>query len=538
MAFRINNTVIEPSAVIGVAGTPIWSADSIVEYPLPSLSIVPQDQEVLQFNATLGEWEYVPSGMSVEAELLQNMTIGDPAVLTGDGTTLQVTTVVSSDVKSVGAYTAIADTLVTRGCFLYIDDDTYVFVSSDDSGTYDVYATVVTPSASNVLTTTNTKYSPPTPTLSADQNGVVCADVVDASNGKFVMSWSENGISLRGVALGTVSGTVITFNDRVDQPWVANINEGGLMVIGVSTDRCIITGNSNACYGCSTSGDTITFGAAATFATSPTNNNPGWAGCKVGTNKFARMVNTGSGVTMQIGTLDTGTLAVTLGASVVIDATGTSGSCGCVHISDDRILIAYHRTTTSIYVRVVTVSGTVPTAQPFYEITTVSVLLELGLSAYVTGSVIYATVMNEDPGDPTDIISLDVDATTNVITLSSDGTTSTSSTEDPPKYGTNSAIWAVPTVTGRPGLFSNMGSGYIGFEPSSLVDLRTEVRGAIAATGTAGETKPVQVSGIASGYSSLSVGSPYYILSDGSLTTTFNLFPLGIAISSTEIMLD
>ncbi len=74
MAFRIINTTVEPSAVIGVAETPIWSADRIVEYPLPSSAVIPQNQETLEFNAALGMWEYVTGGAAASGAFVNSGT--------------------------------------------------------------------------------------------------------------------------------------------------------------------------------------------------------------------------------------------------------------------------------------------------------------------------------------------------------------------------------------------------------------------------------------------------------------------------------
>jgi hypothetical protein len=217
---------------------------------------------------------------------------------------------------------------------------------------------------------------------------------------------------------------------------------------------------------------------------------------------------------------------VTYGAAVQFNGTAIAYT-SCAKLSATKVLITFQDSSGSTYgeCRIANISGTVITLGTNYAFTSVATL---HINAYAQSHKYVNICYNDNDNNKGESVLATIDSE-DVVTFS-----------DPVEFKNGSTAW----ISHVPVLSRKVFIGYIDSSSDGEgIIMNLENRdlciGAIAEDGTTANSRNVILKGgnIYYNFSALEIGERYYIDTDGSLTTTENDYPIGIAVSTTSILM-
>lgn len=480
--------------------------------------------------------ELLPAGAGAKsADFVASGTLasGQTVALKSDGTVAVVSATGGTLPESVGAPAVFESATSHYNTAAYDSTNNKVVVAYMDQGNSS-YGTAVVGTVSG----TSISFGTPVVFEAASVNSI--STTFDSSNGKIVISYRDVGSSSAGTAIvGTVSGTSISFGTAVVFNSTNSTNNSA--VFDSSSNKVVISWSdvSNGFYGTSkvgtVSGTSISFGTAVVFrsafvlpyyqsSTFDSSSNKVVIAYRYLSNPSEAVVGTVSGTSISFGT----PVAVVAGVqSTDMSATFDSNS--------NKVVITYALSTGAGQAVVGTVSGTsisfgsavnyAAASTTFtnrsvasFDSNSNKVVITYASSGSTTGEVIVGTVSGTSIsfGTPVvfeaaavDYVGSTFDSTNNkvVIVYEDDGNSS---------YGTG-----VVFQTAGPGPNN---TDFIGITDQAIANTAT---GSVVVQG-----------GVNSKVTSLTIGSDYYVQSNGTLSTTVTAVPAGRALTTSSILLE
>jgi hypothetical protein len=355
----------------------------------------------------------------------------------------------------------------------------------------------------------------------------------DSSNDKVVIAYRNNGNSNYGTAIvGTVSGTSISFGTPV--VFLSALTQYTQAVYDSSNNKVVLAYYGTSGYGQSVvgtvSGTSISFGATATFLSAAVVNLGSTFDSNL--NKVVVLFNQGSSyAAATVGTVS-GT-SISYGTPVTYQSGQVWSSSATFDSTNNKVVIAYTNNSNSYYGTAVvgTVSGTTisfGTAVVFASVTSYS--SELGFDSNANKVNIAYTQLSATTGK---LIVGTVSGTSISFGSSVDTPTSGGTTIENLVIfdsGSNKMVVSFRDVASSSGtsfVFQNVSSNNTDFVGITDEAISSAASGSVIVQG-----------GVNGKVTGLSIGTDYYVQTDGTLNTTVTTAPAGRALSTTSILLE
>jgi hypothetical protein len=470
------------------------------------------------------------SGKTIEAVATANITSKAPVILNSAGTVTPVGTTPQS--SSIGALTTYSGTTASRTSTTYVSNNKFCVIYQHGGGSS-------YPNA-RIGTITGTSVSWGAATVIVSTTSTTFASCYDPVNDKVVAALDLNtfGSDNGQTYVGTVSGTGISFGTKVQ--FASGTVYPYSMVYDTASGNCVIAyvgvGSTLDAIVGAVSGTTITFGTAVQ---STTGNK--MIGCyNSSLNNIAiAYFNPGSSNRGELRVATVTGTAISFGTAVVFSSDGTYPGGIAYDSVQNKVLITYqNRGASDIGTGIVgTPSGTTMT---FGATATFDTLGDYG-SALFKGQAYSPLgaqhiVGYSDAGDS-------AKGKYTIATIS--GTTPTFAT---PVQFDGAAVNHVTVAIDESGPYALMAfqeSGGVG--RSIVYKMAADITNltatnfvgiADAAISSAATGTVVVQGGTATGLSSLTTGSKYYVQDDGTITTVSSSVNAGLAISTTSLLLN
>jgi hypothetical protein len=473
--------------------------------------------------------ELLPAGAGAKsASFVASGTLGSgvTVALKADGTV----SVVEETALSVILGTSVSWTSSTISDFTqlaYDSTNNKVVIAYQDK-TNNGYGTAV------VATVSGTTLTFGTPVVFESASSEYIAPTFDAANGKVVIAYRDRGVNAGVCVVGTVSGTSISFGTPVE------FEGGDTLYISSTYDSAngkvvfafqdTADANSGKCRVGTVSGTSISFGSEQTFDTGSVNA----TGISYDSASGKVVIAYRDSGNSNYGTAIVGTVSgtsITYGSPIVFDSVNSSYTKAVYDSTNNKTVVTYKiASPAGVYAKVGTVSGTsisfgsratLTTNSPeyvnsAYDNTAKAVVTSFWDTTAGQGSIQIGTVSGTSISYGSAIQLVSGQSTWNSLVYDANAGKTVIAYADSADADFAAVLQAGGTSTNN--------TDFIGITDQAIANTAT---GAVIVQG-----------GVSDKVSSLTIGSDYYVQSDGTLSTTVSSVPAGRALSATSILLE